>query len=277
MHAVVTWLREWFNDWEANSALTQERTDALLGAERRELIELPNAASSAAMIELIRDAGDDMFAMLVDRKRWADNAGHYGNENEPLDVRRLANLIPLLLERSSGVTNACLYAHRNKHLDAENRRLLGFSALLTDDEHLLVVFSTPSVGDPTKLRGPFVKMLFGYAEFAVYRDAATGTFRVPKLAEIREQIGKTKCRQFEELPSRLTHVNIADQPSSSSASSSSVVSTNAQHFTAADGGGGAKPFSAREMREPVVKKVTASSMTDEDVVRLLNSNEVVSN
>jgi len=273
MHAAVTWLREWL-DWQAErNFVDHEDAELALQRERRELIELPNTPSSAAMLALIRDAADDMFVMLVDKQRWHANAGIYGVENEPLDVRRLPNLIPLLLEKS--IPNTLLYAHRNKHLDAENRRLLNYSAVLVDDEHLLVVFAAPTVGDPTKLRGPFVKMLFGYAEFVVQRDTSTGVFHVPTLAAIKEQCEKSKFQKFEQLPPGTVRVNLSE-------SASNVPSPRLQRV----------PFSAREMRDvPTSTSTTSSSsrktalsttsrsaasISDDDVIRLLSTNEVVS-
>lgn len=187
-------LASWVNDIISPDI---DRGEQLRSEKRREILEsLQSPLTAETKEELIR-AGPGYYALLVERDRWEANAGEYGAEGEILHLCRLADVGELLARES--VSNALLTAHRDRHLSADNRRLIGYTDQLVDNEHYVVIFDGRLYNSAgTAMRGPFYKTVFGYAAFEIKRNSDSGTFVMPSFSAIEAQIAKTRPRTNEQ-------------------------------------------------------------------------------
>jgi hypothetical protein len=138
----------------------------------------------------------NLFVMVVDKDFWNANAGSYGKENERLFVERMADVVGLLKKESS-LGDSELEKHRDKHLDANNEKLIGYKTMLTDPFYLLVIFETTEYPLRMFARGPFRKQLHGHGVFTISRDTETGEFALPELEQVMTLVNKSKPRSFE--------------------------------------------------------------------------------
>jgi len=103
---------------------TEENPVLSLAKQRCIFIETPvGDYGTPSAKELLWKTGQQMFALLVDKQKWHENAGRYGADNDGLLLCRASDLIDLLEQHT--VTRSILFAHRDRHLDANNKKLLG--------------------------------------------------------------------------------------------------------------------------------------------------------